>query len=103
MSSTHLDIARQRLLAPAGMDEGDLDKVFGQLLGHAVDSGDLYFQSTRFESWVLEDGIVKEGTHSIEQGAGVRAISGDKTGLDGGACNCAPRKRGQVAGLAQRG
>ena len=81
MSSTHLDIARQRLLAPAGLDEGDLDKVFGQLLGHAVDSGDLYFQSTRFESWALEDGIVKEGTHSIEQGAGVRAISGDKTGF----------------------
>jgi TldD protein len=81
MSSTHLDIARQRLLAPAGMDEGDLDRVFAQLLGHAVDSGDLYFQSTRFESWVLEDGIVKEGTHSIEQGAGVRAISGDKTGF----------------------
>jgi TldD protein len=81
MSSTHLDIARQRLLAPAGLDEGDLGKIFGQLLGHAVDSGDLYFQSTRFESWVLEDGIVKEGTHSIEQGAGVRAISGDKTGF----------------------
>jgi TldD protein len=81
MSNTHLDIARQRLLAPAGMDEGDLDRVFGELLGHAVDSGDLYFQSTRFESWVLEDGIVKEGTHSIEQGAGVRAISGDKTGF----------------------
>jgi TldD protein len=55
--------------------------VFGQLLGHAVESGDLYFQSTRYESWVLEDGIVKEGTHSIEQGAGVRAISGDKTGF----------------------
>jgi len=81
MNSTNLDIARQRLLAPAGLDEGDLDKVFGQLLGHAVDSGDLYFQSTRFESWLLEDGIVKEGTHSIEQGAGVRAISGDKTGF----------------------
>jgi TldD protein len=81
MNSSHLDIARQRLLAPAGLDEGDLDRVFGQLLGHAVDGGDLYFQSTRFESWVLEDGIVKEGTHSIEQGAGVRAISGDKTGF----------------------
>jgi TldD protein len=46
-----------------------------------VDSGDLYFQSTRYESWVLEDGIVKEGSHNIEQGAGVRAISGDKTGF----------------------
>jgi len=81
MSHSNLDIARQRLLAPAGIDEGDLNKVFGRLLGHAVDSGDLYFQSTRFESLVLEDGIVKEGSHSIEQGAGVRAISGDKTGF----------------------
>ena len=81
MSESNLEIARQCLLAPAGIDEQDLDRVFGQLLGHAVDSGDLYFQSTRFESWVLEDGIVKEGTHSIEQGAGVRAISGDKTGF----------------------
>ena len=81
MSTSNLDIARQRLLAPAGIDENDLDRLFGQLLGHAVDSGDLYFQSTRYESWVLEDGIVKEGIHNIEQGAGVRAISGDKTGF----------------------
>jgi TldD protein len=81
MAESSLDIARQRLLAPAGLDEHDLDTVFGRLLGHAVDSGDLYFQSTRFESWVLEDGIVREGTHSIEQGAGVRAVSGDKTGF----------------------
>ena len=81
MGESSLDIARQRLLAPAGIDENDLNRVFGQLLGHAVDSGDLYFQSTRFESWVLEDGIVKEGSYSIEQGAGVRAMSGDKTGF----------------------
>ncbi len=81
MPDTSLDIARQRLLAPAGIDDGDLESVFGRLLGHAVDGGDLYFQSTRFESWVLEDGIVKEGSHSIEQGAGVRAISGDRTGF----------------------
>ncbi|HUT40898.1 MAG TPA: metalloprotease TldD [Gammaproteobacteria bacterium] len=81
MPDTSLDIARQRLLAPAGIDDGDLESVFGRLLGHAVDGGDLYFQSTRFESWALEDGIVKEGSHSIEQGAGVRAISGDRTGF----------------------
>jgi TldD protein len=81
MTESSLDIARQRLLAPAGIDENDLHTVFGKLLGHAVDGGDLYFQSTRYESWVLEDGIVKEGSHSIEQGAGVRAISGDKTGF----------------------
>ncbi|MGB5261089.1 MAG: metalloprotease TldD [Gammaproteobacteria bacterium] len=81
MTATTLDIARQHLLVPAGIDEGDLDKVFGKLLAHAVDSGDLYFQSNRYESWALEDGIVKEGSHNIEQGAGVRAISGDKTGF----------------------
>jgi TldD protein len=81
MTESSLDIARQRLLVPAGIDEHDLNTVFDKLLGHAVDGGDLYFQSTRFESWVLEDGIVKEGSHSIEQGAGVRAISGDKTGF----------------------
>ncbi len=81
MPESSLDIARQRLLVPAGIDENDLHTVFGKLLGHAVDGGDLYFQSTRYESWVLEDGIVKEGSHSIEQGAGVRAISGDKTGF----------------------
>jgi len=78
---TSLDIARQRLLVPAGIDDGDLESVFGRLLGHAVDGGDLYFQSTRYESWVLEDGIVKEGSHSIEQGVGVRAICGDRTGF----------------------
>ena len=46
-----------------------------------VDAADIYFQYARLESWVLEDGIIKEGTHSIEQGAGLRAISGDKTGF----------------------
>jgi TldD protein len=81
MTASTLDIARQHLLVPAGIDEGDLDRVFGKLLAHAVDSGDLYFQSNRYESWVLEDGIVKEGSHNIEQGAGVRAVSGDKTGF----------------------
>jgi TldD protein len=81
MPETNLDIARARLLIPAGLDENDLNPVFDRLLGRAVDGGDLYFQSTRYESWVLEDGIVKEGSHSIEQGAGVRAIAGDKTGF----------------------
>ncbi|MGD2111807.1 MAG: metalloprotease TldD [Gammaproteobacteria bacterium] len=81
MPDDSLEIARERLLAPAGIDDSDLESVFGRLLGHAVDGGDVYFQSTRYESWVLEDGIVKEGTHNIEQGAGVRAISGDQTGF----------------------
>lgn len=60
---------------------GDIERVIGQLLSASVDAADVYLQSTRFESWMLEDGIVKEGSHSIEQGAGVRAVSGEKTGF----------------------
>ncbi|MDX9767849.1 MAG: metalloprotease TldD [Ectothiorhodospiraceae bacterium] len=76
-----LDIARNHLLAPAGLAESDLDRVLGGLLGGAIDSGDLYFQLSRHESWSLEDGIVKDGGFNIEQGVGVRAISGEKTGF----------------------
>ena len=50
-------------------------------MDHAIDSADLYFQVSREESWALEDGIVKEGSASIEQGVGVRAIAGEKTGF----------------------
>jgi TldD protein len=46
-----------------------------------VDEADIYFQSGRYESWVLEDSLIKEGSHNIEQGAGVRVVSGEKTGF----------------------
>ncbi|GHE28913.1 metalloprotease TldD [Vulcaniibacterium thermophilum] len=75
------DLVERRLLAPAGLDSGGLERAFGTLLGPGVDFGDLYFQHSRRESWTMEDGIVKEGAHSIEQGVGVRAISGEKTGF----------------------
>ena len=51
------------------------------MMGHSINRADLYFQTSRHESWVLEDGIVKEGSYNIEQGVGVRAISGEKTGF----------------------
>ena len=76
-----LKLAEQQLLAPGGLDQGQLERVLGDLMGPAVDSGDIYFQSTGHESWVLEDGLVRTGTHSAEQGVGIRAISGDKTGF----------------------
>jgi TldD protein len=44
-----------------------------------VDDADLYFQYTRAEGWSLEEGIVKTGSFSIDQGVGVRAVSGEKT------------------------
>jgi TldD protein len=75
------DIASTRLLQPGGLAVPDLERVFGHVMARGVDRADLYFQHSRYESWVLEDGIVKDGTHSIEQGVGVRALSGDKTGF----------------------
>jgi TldD protein len=76
-----LAIAESRLLLPAGLDTSGLERTFGALLGPGIDFGDLYFQHARRESWTVEDGIVKDGAHSIEQGVGVRAISGEKTGF----------------------
>jgi len=73
--------AENRLLRPGGLSAGDLERVFARLTGPSIDAADLYFQHSRSESWVLEDGIVKDGNHSIEQGVGVRALSGEKTGF----------------------
>lgn len=83
MTSTDnaLTVATSRLLAPAGLDDRNLERMFSALLGPGIDFGDLYFQHARRESWTVEDGIVKDGAHSIEQGVGVRAISGEKTGF----------------------
>src|SRR5690606_23465904 len=80
-SDSPLALARTRLLAPAGLDPAGLERAFGALLGPGIDFGDLYFQHARREAWTVEDGIVKDGAHSIEQGVGVRAISGEKTGF----------------------
>src|SRR3972149_5634993 len=76
-----LDIARQKLLDNGGLAINDLQKTLDYLMQRDIDAADLYFETAHAESWSLEDGIVKEGSHSIDQGVGVRAISGDKTGF----------------------
>jgi TldD protein len=76
-----LNLARQAILMPAGIQDGDVEKIMSRLLSSPVDAADIYFQSSHIESWVMEGGIIKEGSHSIEQGAGVRAVSGEKTGF----------------------
>jgi TldD protein len=82
MSNTDaLAIARELILRPGGLDDSRLDRVFGEVLRHSVDYADLYFQLAREESWSLEDGIVKDGSASIGQGVGVRALAGEKTGF----------------------
>jgi TldD protein len=79
--SNAVALARKHLLEPVGLDAGDLQRTLERVMARDVDDADLYFESTRAESWVLEDGIIKEGAHSIDQGVGVRAVSGEKSGL----------------------
>ncbi len=74
-----LQTARELLLAPFGLDESTLLKALKVITEHRVDDADLYFQYTRSEGWSLEEGIVKSGSFGIDQGVGVRAISGEKT------------------------
>ncbi|MCL4799518.1 MAG: metalloprotease TldD, partial [Burkholderiales bacterium] len=74
-----LATAQSTLLAPYDLQAGALGTVFGAILAHKVDYADLYFQYLRNEGWSLEEGIVKSGSFNIDQGVGVRAISGDKT------------------------
>lgn len=74
-----LATAHDLLLAPCGLDETHLRRALGDILVPGVDDADLYFQYTRSEGWSLEEGIVKTGSFSIDQGVGVRAVSGEKT------------------------
>ena len=74
-----LAIAKSLLLTPFGLDESHLARALNEIKAHRVDEADLYFQYTRSEGWSLEEGIVKTGSFSIDQGVGVRAVSGEKT------------------------
>ena len=74
-------LAQQLILEPAGLDETAIVQALAAATGPGIDAADLYFQFARDESWSLEDGIVKEGSANIEQGVGVRALSGEKSGF----------------------
>lgn len=76
-----LELARTTLLQPAGLDDAALEQTLGRLMAPGVDAADLYFQRRRRESWVLEDSIIKNGSFTVEQGVGARAICGEKTGF----------------------
>ncbi|MCA0211582.1 MAG: metalloprotease TldD [Proteobacteria bacterium] len=74
-----LATAQRLLLEPFGLNESHLSRALAEITAHRVDDADLYFQYTRNEGWSLEEGIVKTGSFSIDQGVGVRAVSGEKT------------------------
>ncbi|AEF23648.1 metalloprotease TldD [Pseudomonas fulva] len=76
-----LSTVSEQLLSPGGLTLEHLPGVLGELAGPGIDAADLYFQTQVSETWVLEDGIVKEGSFNLDQGVGVRAQSGEKTGF----------------------
>ena len=76
-----LEAAAQQLLAPAGLDNRDLANTLDQIIVHDIDYADLYFEFSQAESWSMEEGIIREGAHSIDQGVGVRAVCQDKSGF----------------------
>jgi TldD protein len=80
-NDTSIDSLMSRVLEPAGLDESKLRTTLGSMMQGGVDYADLYFQVSRSESWTLEDSIIREGSFNLDQGVGVRATSGEKTGF----------------------
>ena len=74
-----LAIAQALMLEPFGLDDAALSRALATIRQHRVDDADLYFETTRHEGWSLEEGIVKSGSFSIDQGVGVRAVAGERT------------------------
>ena len=81
MSESYIETARNTLLEPADVGDRELDILLGKMVGKHIDHADLYFQYTRHESWVLDEGIVKSGSYDIDKGVGLRAVSGEKSGF----------------------
>ena len=79
--SSLFEQANEQILVPGGLDVDSLDRFLGQLSGNDIDAADLYFQTSQQESWVLDDGILREGSFNLEKGVGIRAVSGEKTGF----------------------
>jgi len=75
------NIVEQHLIHDSGLQSQDLQEILGLIHQYDNDYADLYFQSSQHESWVLEDGIIREGSYNLERGVGVRAVSGEKTGF----------------------
>ena len=80
-SSDQFNIARAELLDSIGLQLSDIDHCIAKLMNRRLDYADVYFQSTLYETWTVEDGNVKEGVHSVDRGVGIRAISDEKTGF----------------------
>lgn len=79
--SHHIKTVMHHLWDPVGLSESQVFHTMTRMLDRKIDYADIYFQSAAQESYVLDDGIIKNGRFHIEQGVGVRAIQGEKTGF----------------------
>ena len=79
--SNQLETATQLLLEPTGLGDNELVQTLNRVMGPQIDYGDLYFQYSQHESWSMDEGTVKSGNYGIDQGVGIRAVSGEKTGF----------------------
>ena len=104
--SSLINQVEQVILQPAELELTHLEQTLGQLQSHQIDAGDLYFQVSQQESWVMDDGIIREGSFNIESGVGIRAISGEKTGFaysDDIALNALTAASKNARAIAQQG
>ena len=76
---TNLDLSKQFILDPGNISFSDLDRIMQKITKNNVDYADLYFQYSKNEFWSIEDGAVNNGTYSIDQGVGIRSVSGEKS------------------------
>ncbi len=74
-------VTKKEFLEPGGLQSSDLQGIIDSMMSHQIDFAEMFFQSSRHESWMLEDGIVKDASFSCDKGVGIRALSGDKTGF----------------------
>ena len=70
-----------QLLSEHKINENEVFNLLGALSETGSEYSDLYFQHSVAESWVLDEGIVKDGSYNISHGVGARCVSGDKTGF----------------------
>ena len=75
------NLVEQNLLTASNLNRENLASALDAIYQHDNDFADLYFQASQHETWVLEDGIIKDGSYNVERGVGVRAVSGEKTGF----------------------
>ena len=63
-----------------GMNSSSLQRVLDRTLSPQIDYADLYFQYEVSDAVSLEEGEVRQGSKQVNQGVGIRALAGEKTG-----------------------